>query len=238
MNKKSFILHCDSLEILEMLSDEQCWKLFRKIKAYHSGEEYLCKDQSVSIAFTSFKNQFDREALKYENICERNRSNWLKWWRPKKTQKTQMVKMGLKNNPNNLDSDSDSDSDSDNNILFEKFRTLYNKKIGKPKCIKKFNSLNIETQNKILESVPLYLSTITDKQYQKHPLTYLNGEHRNDEIIETKTTQQQEDYTNLDIFDSYIRQWWSGYEFLKDKLGKTKFYEIKSKRTETKKYFT
>lgn len=68
-----------------------------------------------------------------------------------------------------------------NNTLFEKFWELYDKKEGRVKCEKKFNSLPDEIQNKIIAVVPNYVQRTPEVKYRKNPLTWLNGEHWDDE---------------------------------------------------------
>lgn len=69
-NKKSFLLHIDSLDILDELTDEQAGKLFKAIKAYQKQEEAEL-DSFVRIAFSPFKNQFIRDNEKYDLTCKR-----------------------------------------------------------------------------------------------------------------------------------------------------------------------
>jgi len=69
-NKKSFLLHIDSLDILDDLTDEQAGVLFKAIKAYQKGEEFEL-DAFVRIAFSPFKNQFTRDNEKYDTTCKR-----------------------------------------------------------------------------------------------------------------------------------------------------------------------
>lgn len=73
------------------------------------------------------------------------------------------------------------------NIEFDVFWNLYNKKVGDKKdCIKKWNKLTDIDRQKIIDTLPKFLSNIKDKQFQAHPSTYLNQERWNDEIqIET-----------------------------------------------------
>ena len=73
--QKYFILHYDSLSVIEKMTDEQVGKLLRKMRDYHNGNTYDPKDIVVEIAFEQFKNQFDRDLEKYESVCERNREN-------------------------------------------------------------------------------------------------------------------------------------------------------------------
>jgi len=76
--RKSFVLHFDSLDVIEELTDEQVGKLLKKMRSYHNGNTYNSNDKIVDIVFIQFKNQFDRDMEKYENVCNRNRENGLK----------------------------------------------------------------------------------------------------------------------------------------------------------------
>jgi len=68
--RTSFLLHFDSLEILNELSDEEAGQLFKAIKAHHEGEE-ITLSPLVRVAFSSFKNQFVRDEKKYQETCKR-----------------------------------------------------------------------------------------------------------------------------------------------------------------------
>lgn len=123
MEKKSFVLHCDSLSILDKLTDEQCWKLLKKMRSYHNWNDYEPNDIIIDIAFESFKNQFDRDLEKFNNVCDRNASNWAKWWRPKKNPENPVGYLGKSENPEKpkkAESDSDSDNDKENDNINKK----------------------------------------------------------------------------------------------------------------------
>lgn len=69
------------------------------------------------------------------------------------------------------------------NVDFSKFWNLYDKKVGdKSKCEKKWVALTDTDRQKIIDTLPLFKSSIRDKQYQPHPETYLNQKRWNDEI--------------------------------------------------------
>lgn len=88
---------------------------------------------------------------------------------------------------NNLETDN-----NDKNVKniyeqeFETFWNIYDKKVDKEKCIKKWNNLTKSDKEKILSTLPNYISKTPDKQYRKNPLTYLNGKCWNDEIEQPK----------------------------------------------------
>ena len=78
-----------------------------------------------------------------------------------------------------------------NNIDFDVFWNLYDKKVGDKEKIKaKWEILNIETQNKILEFIPKYKLAKPDKLFRKDPSTFFNNKSWNDEIIETVKTNE------------------------------------------------
>lgn len=71
----------------------------------------------------------------------------------------------------------------DNKIDFDIFWNLYNKKEGsKNDCEKKWNKLKIEEQEKIIKTLPSFISKISEKKFQPFPATYLNQKRWNDEI--------------------------------------------------------
>ena len=94
--KRSFILHLDTLAVLDELDDKQAGKLFKAIKAYQlrgsvlnnqdvdAGFEGLMEDFVTRIAFAPFKAQFDRDTDEYirvkENNQEKGRLGNLKRW--------------------------------------------------------------------------------------------------------------------------------------------------------------
>lgn len=114
--RKSFIIHHDSLDVIDKLSDEQAGKLLKAIKAYQLGEDYEL-DLMTDLVFTPFKAQFKRDEEKYQKIVERNKNNGLKGGRPQTQEKPEEPNKpsGLSGNPDKpkkADSDSDSDSKS------------------------------------------------------------------------------------------------------------------------------
>ena len=66
---------------------------------------------------------------------------------------------------------------------FSDFWNMYNKKVDKDKCYKKYIKLKESDIQKIKEHLPKYVKSTPDIQYRKNPLTYLNGGCWNDEIV-------------------------------------------------------
>ena len=74
VEKKSFQLYKDTLKILDRLTDEQAGKLFRAIVDYNNGETPNL-DETLSLVFFPFENQFIRDVGAYINKCEINKEN-------------------------------------------------------------------------------------------------------------------------------------------------------------------
>ena len=70
MSKKSFILHVDTLGVLDELTDEQAGKLFKAIYAYQN-EQDIELDFGIKMAFMPFKIQFERDNQKWEETREK-----------------------------------------------------------------------------------------------------------------------------------------------------------------------
>ena len=70
------------------------------------------------------------------------------------------------------------------NITFDEFWNLYNYKVGdKSKVMAKWESLSDTNRLSVMEHLPLYIQSTPDKQFRKHPSTYLNNSGWEDEIL-------------------------------------------------------
>ena len=70
------------------------------------------------------------------------------------------------------------------NITFDEFWDLYDKKIGdRTKVTLKWLSLTDADRISVMAHIPLYIQSTPDKQFRKHPMTYLNNSGWKDEIL-------------------------------------------------------
>ena len=76
---------------------------------------------------------------------------------------------------------------------FETWWQIYNKKRGKSKCMRKWAHMPKKDRRACLEATPRYVASITNKVYQKDPLTYLNGRAWEDEVYTEFGEQQKHD---------------------------------------------
>jgi hypothetical protein len=114
MTKKSFVLHVDSLDVLDELTNEQAGMLLKAMRDYHNeGETPL--DALTKIVFCPFKNQFNRDSLKYQTTCERRANAGSMGGKQKvanvaKASKPKQKQANLAESVNVSENDSDSDS--------------------------------------------------------------------------------------------------------------------------------
>ena len=77
------------------------------------------------------------------------------------------------------------------NEEFENFWNFYDKKVSKMKTLKKWVKLSKEDIKGIKATLRDYIKSTPDKNFRKDPLTYLNNESWNDEIINFKENSKQ-----------------------------------------------
>lgn len=140
-DKKSFVFYTEYREHLEMLPPEQIGELMLALIDYQETGEVpdLPKGSALAMCFSFIKKRMDKDNIKYEEKCERNRSNGKKGGRPTNQtvvseteenpnkpngfSENQMVISETEKNPteprkadndNEYDNDIDSDNDCDN----------------------------------------------------------------------------------------------------------------------------
>jgi hypothetical protein len=122
MTKKSFVLHVDSLDVLDELTNEQAGMLLKAMRDYHNEDETPL-DALTKIVFCPFKNQFNRDSLKYQTTCERRANagsmggkqkvaNVAKASKPKQKQANVAESVNVSENDSDSVNDSKSDSKS------------------------------------------------------------------------------------------------------------------------------
>lgn len=107
------------------------------------------------------------------------------------------------------------------NIAFDDFRNLYDKKIDKDKCYKKWIKLSDVERAAALNHIPQYKLSQADKKFRKNPETYINNKAWNNEIITWGI-----DYTNIQNFHDMMMK--DKVPELKQALWLEKYFEIKA----------
>lgn len=94
---------------------------------------------------------------------------------------------------------------------FEEWWNLYNKKLDKKTAMTKFKTVRKEYDfDTIMNGTKEYLKTITDKQYQKHPKTFLNNKSFNNDYSEYYNTKRNNDKNVNQSDNSWIDEMLGG----------------------------
>lgn len=117
-NRKSFLIHKDSLDILDKLSDEQAGRLFKAIKFYQKNNKIPKLDFTLDLVFTPFLNQFLRDEENYKKTCEARKIAGSLGGKQKVANasncKQKVANVADNKNKNKKDNENESDSDSKN----------------------------------------------------------------------------------------------------------------------------
>lgn len=137
-----------------------------------------------------------------------------------------------------LDKEEDKEEDKDStcvtiNFSFDEFWNLYDKKVGlRSKLEKKWINLTNEDREKAMEYIPRYKESQPDKQYRKHPETFLNNKSWNDEII---TTQNNTDGIPISFDDhKSLLEYCKKYTPEKRKQFMGRYHQTRNKTWELK----
>lgn len=185
--KKSFVLYSDHKSIFDNLTDEEAGQLIKHVLKYVNDEDPKTENRIIQIAFEPIKLQLKRDLIKWESIISK-RSDAGKASAEKKKQ-NQQVLTSVESVKQTSTKSTVSVNVNDNvnvneiNIPFVEFWNFYDKKVGNKKdCEKKWVKLKDEERKKIIETLPFFIKSITEKQFQPFPETYLNNRRWEDEI--------------------------------------------------------
>lgn len=128
--KKSFILHKDSLIILNEMTDEQAGKFLKIIYQYQISETLPKLDFAMKMAIMPFINQFKRDNESYKKICKSNKDNGSKGGKKKVANASDRYRLQT----NLADSDSDSDRRRSNNKSIKEIK-IEKKETQKAVCV-------------------------------------------------------------------------------------------------------
>lgn len=141
-DKKSFVFYTEYREHLEMLPPEQIGELMLALIDYQETGEVpdLPKGSALAMCFSFIKKRMDKDNIKYEEKCERNKENGKKGGRPAKepvieeTDNNQKKPNGFSKNrtvieetdnnptePRKADNDNEYDNDCDNDCDNEEY---------------------------------------------------------------------------------------------------------------------
>lgn len=144
----------------------------------------LIKKKIIKIANDYISIQFlDEQYAEILTTSEKRRDAALKRWNAN----------GMQVHASALQTDADKrkskirvreEKEKELNISFDQFWSLYDHKKGRLKAEQKWNKLTDKERELAMKAIPVYIKSTPDRQYRKHPATYLNGKHWEDEVTE------------------------------------------------------
>jgi len=183
MEKVWFILYKWMYEPIKDLSDEKFGKLMKAIFEYQKNWNIVELKDETQMAFMFFKNQFDIDNQKYEEICKRRQEVWKLWWRPKKANQTKDNQKNQKvfeeTKKSYIEKEIENEIETENKNIYRKFKHL---EITQ----EEFNKLN-EIYTK--ESIDNVLNNIENfKDNKKYTSLYLTANNwlKRDWVIKTR----------------------------------------------------
>ena len=112
--KKSFILYADQEKHISMMTDVQAGQLLKAIYSYAADKTPpVLTDPFVVMAFSFISEQMDRDAQKYEDICEKRRAIGKKGGAPVGNSNASKTTNWLKKQPKQPDNDTETENDTD-----------------------------------------------------------------------------------------------------------------------------
>lgn len=119
MAKNSFVLYYTYREQLKDLSDEDLGKLLRALFDYEIDRVKPKLSGGVQMAFNFIQSTLDLDRLKYEEKCNKNRENIIKYWKNADTNENERIRM------NTMATDNDNDNCLKEKEIYNKEREKY-----------------------------------------------------------------------------------------------------------------
>lgn len=208
--KRSFVLYCDLLGVVEKLSDDDAGKLMKHLLQYVNDLEPVAPSTLIDIVFEPIRQHLKRDLVRWSGICEKRKISGSKGGiNSGKSRRSKQIKQVLKTRSktkqrqaNEADNDNDNDNVNEINTLsgFDLFWMSYPKKKSKGQAEKAWSKINpknglVEKMLAKIESLRLSKDWIKDGgQFIPYPATWLNAKGWEDEAgAETSITETQKE---------------------------------------------
>lgn len=175
MEKVWFILYKWMYQPIKDLSDEKFGKLMKAIFEYQKDWSITELKDETQMAFMFFKNQFDIDNQKYEEICKRRQEVWKLWGRPKKANETKQNQKNQKVFEETKKTYIEKENKIQNKI--ESKNIYWNEKkvkLNKEEYNKIKDRYWIEVLNQFINKLDLYILQQWKDKYSSHYATILN----------------------------------------------------------------
>lgn len=134
----------------------------------------------------------DEQLQEFNQISQRRRENAQKRWNDanalQKESKSNAIRREEKREEEKREEKINTTADAEIVVWpsFEDFWNAYGKKVDRPKCEKKWNKLGARAREDIMHHLEDYVRSTPDVQYRRNPLTYLNNNSWENDIITRK----------------------------------------------------
>lgn len=200
-SNQSFVLYTSYFEILSDLPNEKLGELFRAILEYKTTKKQPVVSVDLSVVFKFIKNQLDIDEEKYNKKRSKNSNNGSKGGAPRGNQNARKQPKTTQNKHNDNDNVNVNDNvlkkekikkekklNSEQEIQFELWYQKYPNKKSKTRALTAFfNALKKTSFDTLMSGLNSYIQEIeykkTEKEYIKHPATWLNQECWNDDYL-------------------------------------------------------
>jgi hypothetical protein len=231
-NRKSFIIHKDSLVILDEMSNEQAGIFIKSIKFYQEKGCLPELDFGLKMAITPFINQFQRDEQIYKKTCEARREAGSLGGKQKvanaSKSKQKVAKVADNDSKNKSESESKNENKNEiknnsnlmenhnieNNFKGVEIEAVKNKKFKKPTiqeikdyCFERKNNVNPEKFFNYYEANGWKVGKNAMKDWQACVRTW-EGNNYNNSQGETKrfmTAQEIKEQNNKNVLMEFVR---------------------------------
>lgn len=203
-NKKSVLLYCDIIHTVKTLTDEEAGKLFKHYLAYINDLNPEPPDRLTQITFEPIKQTLKRDLLKWEARSQKNREIAIDGWKKRNdANASERIQTDAKNADSDKDIVKDKVSVKVKDKLFNTFIDNYGKRVGIKLAEQKWEKLKESEKEKAIKAIPLYIASISDIKYQKHPATYINQQVWLDFEEDLKPKKTKLDFTDYQDWLKY-----------------------------------
>jgi len=159
-----------------------------------------------------YNERMEQEIQKRRHFLDTRYFNGKKGGRPAKPNKK----------PNKKPTENLSDNDNENgndiiekggmgekeiNIPFDYFWSMYDKKIDRAKCEKKWQRLTDEEREECMYYLPAYIKATPDIKFRRNPETYLNNKSWQNEIVEHGADKKNSGATDAELIELFATKY-------------------------------
>ncbi|MEI6059414.1 MAG: DUF6291 domain-containing protein [Bacteroidota bacterium] len=207
-NKKSFVLYCDIIHMVEQLPPDKAGELFLHILRYVNDKNPETSDLIVNIAFEPIKQQLKRDLVKYETYIEKQRDNGKRGGRPHKEDKSQKTQpfFGEPKKADNVNVNDNVNNNGNNNgnvLDFVKTKNILNSEDEKGWREKIMMATIYKNDNSLLKKINEFLLVQNAVEYFPHDISdtkryFLNWIRSQKPELQRPTVKQDLDCPRID----------------------------------------